>query len=1267
MSQPSRTPERRRARRKDRQVHLDIQRLEERLVLAPVVTVNAATVSLANVNTVTVDNISTITGSIVLTFAADPNSAAPFTSVAQLTSLGAFGGDMVRIQAGPGGDFGKGVYAISRGAGDNIDPNFRDPRLPVPINRPGVIYRVDPVTGRSSVFFDLNTVLNQIDPGAPPGNGALPGTGLVNWYDIAFDPEGQFDGRPSMFVTSLSTDDPLKNVVYRIGSDGSFLGLYIPFAQDPATSQFGVQPSAIFVPPVEQQSFLRGVFVGNAADSVAGGNGAVLFFNANVFRPGQPVTGPNNGLGISATGMTLNPQVGITNANTLYASPEYAAFTDFGLPPSPITPPAPGLSGVQGFRGDILIGNSLDPQPNTFGVQAFLNSNGVYEYFTTDTDAAAPDTNGVMPTPFRRFQDIAFDNYSFFSYGATLGTDANGAPTTTPVPPTYAGSLFVTDLAQGLSANLVNGDVDIYVPVQGPGNFLIQVDTTNTPNDLTNLIVNTLNIGGRVVRIGPDGVVTPFATGFHTSSSQEADSFTGSTLSLTFSADGTTLYVADMDGIWQFKTVTSIAGSTTGSQIGLNDLRSFGVPYEGQDLAVAIVDTGVDSNNPFLRGRVAPGKNLVTNGRGDDDTAGVPQGHGTATAGVVTQFVPQATLVPVNVFTPNTGVGSPIPGGTNAQILWNGLQYITQNPYVNDPIRPNTVDRTVASNFGFGTVTAYDTEGEAYRANPQVVLALKSQFNRFRRLGIAPIAATGQFGTTSDGNANTTNGESLPAALNEVISVGGSYSFPYASDARSIPTDPSIGALPRPLGPVLVTDATGAIVGADLIILTAGDPVIFANRILANTNRSIVTDFVAPALNVPTYARTSILTTTTVGGTGLMLFQEGGTSISSAIVTGSFVTVASALDYWVTLANNGGVTVDGYLTTPVGVNQLNFGPHQIGNLATYLTPDGVNSILQWTAVPVRDEPTTLDIVAAPQLFPNAGGPYPERSRIDVGNAIAAIEGTIALNYLISNGYIDTIDSNHNGLITAQEIQTFVDSSATSGMAEAGALARFLGGTDRLDPTFVQTTGMLENPEQNDVLQRRYNFFDYAVDGNLDGVISVEQLRMLSRTLLPAPDAFVVVDRQRASGNGYLLDPSKERNYVALQYTKPKYAFVPAGITKRFRNISPQRFGVGLRQLPGTIGPQFTLFAPQGKTNKGGVNKAGMPSQVTKPTTPERPTTPTLGGPTSKPTTETPTSGLTGSGTTNSTTGTGTYQEQAVDNFLDRLRKALTGNNPTQGS
>src|SRR5262249_24607570 len=151
-------------------------------------------------------------------------------------------------------------------------------------------------------------------------------------------------------------------------------------------------------------------------------------------------------------------------------------------------------------------------------------------------------------------------------------------------------------------------------------------------------------------------------------------------------------------------------GSTTGSLIGLNDLRSLGVPYEGQDSAVAIVDTGVDAKTPNFRGRVAPGFNVFTNGFGNDDSLaatqgnalpgpGLPAGHGTLIAGVVAQFVPQATLEPINVYSPVALLS----GGTTADLIYNGLDHLNKNPFVKDPIRPNKVDRIITAAIGIGT------------------------------------------------------------------------------------------------------------------------------------------------------------------------------------------------------------------------------------------------------------------------------------------------------------------------------------------------------------------------------------------------------------------------------------------------------------------------------------------------------------------------------------------------------------------------------------
>ena len=385
------------------------------------------------------------------------------------------------------------------------------------------------------------------------------------------------------------------------------------------------------------------------------------------------------------------------------------------------------------------------------------------------------------------------------------------------------------------------------------------------------------NLGGRIVQITPQGVVSDFAQGFDTSGAQDFSSFVDSELSITFSADGTTLWASDDQGIWQFKTTASLADSTTGTLIGLNDLRTLGVPYDGEGSAVAVVDTGVDGQSPPFRGRVATGTNIWTGGPGNQDLAanaggGTTEadgarrhdrdqhrqnlvntfdGHGTPVAGVVAQFVPQATIEPVTIFSPFVGsvtlqtshphptppppppppplpTPTPTPTAlsassnalTTSQAVYDGLKYVANHPYVNDPVRPGKVDRVIASTLAFGTTETFTSEYTAYKQYPQIVIALKNQLHRLRKLGIAPIAASGQFGaplgaTSSTSTTGTTgtstgivapgfnsadnaslgdvNGMSLPAVLNEVISVTGTYPFPFTKVPRRFrPILPSV-------------------------------------------------------------------------------------------------------------------------------------------------------------------------------------------------------------------------------------------------------------------------------------------------------------------------------------------------------------------------------------------------------------------------------------------------------------------------------------------
>src|SRR4051812_21446223 len=127
MSHPSRPQARGPARRRRRDLRIDtVQTLEERCLLAPFVTLLPQTATFTATGTPT-----SFSGNVTV----PPVIAAPFfptaspvTSVTLLTPTASFGGDIDRIEAGPGGDFGKAVYAISRGAGENTGA----------VNRPGV-------------------------------------------------------------------------------------------------------------------------------------------------------------------------------------------------------------------------------------------------------------------------------------------------------------------------------------------------------------------------------------------------------------------------------------------------------------------------------------------------------------------------------------------------------------------------------------------------------------------------------------------------------------------------------------------------------------------------------------------------------------------------------------------------------------------------------------------------------------------------------------------------------------------------------------------------------------------------------------------------------------------------------------------------------------------------------------------------------------------------------------------------------------------------
>ena len=212
-------------------------------------------------------------------------------------------------------------------------------------------------------------------------------------------------------------------------------------------------------------------------------------------------------------------------------------------------------------------------------------------------------------------------------------------------------------------------------------------------------------------------------------------------------------------------------------------------------------------------------------------------------------------------------------------------------------------------------------------------------------------------------------------------------------------------------------------------------------------------------------------------------------------------------------------------------------------------------------------------VSTPPTLPG-GTTFRSYATINVANAVAAIEGYEAIHYLTAHHDWKYIDVNHDGVITAQEITNFVDNSAAMGLPEAGAMAALLGGTatyGAVQPG-INNEVFNENPDDPAAEQRRFNFFDYAADGQLNGSVTINEYKMLGRILLPSPDAYAITDRQRASANGFLLNPTAQRDFVALQHTLPTYQWVSAAQVKKYRNISPAQFGVDQNQTPGTYLP-----------------------------------------------------------------------------------------------
>ena len=93
-------------------------------------------------------------------------------------------------------------------------------------------------------------------------------TGLVNWYSITFDSEGIWSGTPAMFVSSVDRSDPNKNVIFEIAPNGTLMAVFTQMTDGLSSLKFNINPTAILIPPVQDQSFLSGLIAGSGISTV---------------------------------------------------------------------------------------------------------------------------------------------------------------------------------------------------------------------------------------------------------------------------------------------------------------------------------------------------------------------------------------------------------------------------------------------------------------------------------------------------------------------------------------------------------------------------------------------------------------------------------------------------------------------------------------------------------------------------------------------------------------------------------------------------------------------------------------------------------------------------------------------------------------------------------------------------------------------------------------------------------------------------------------
>ncbi len=124
----------------------------------------------------------------------------------------------------------------------------------------------------------------------------------MNWYSITFDAEGIFNGSPAMFVSSVDRSDPNKNVIFEIAPNGTLMGVFVQMTDGLSSLKFNINPTAILIPPVQDQSFLSGLIAGSGISSTSG-TFAALYFQSTSYSPGQVISNATLPAGVSETNL----------------------------------------------------------------------------------------------------------------------------------------------------------------------------------------------------------------------------------------------------------------------------------------------------------------------------------------------------------------------------------------------------------------------------------------------------------------------------------------------------------------------------------------------------------------------------------------------------------------------------------------------------------------------------------------------------------------------------------------------------------------------------------------------------------------------------------------------------------------------------------------------------------------------------------------------------------------------------------------------------